>query len=284
MIKRLAPHIFAASLALLVPLSGFALPAEMEADRLILAAEEKLADQNFEAARSYLERVDGLKVTPAPKFYYLSGQIAYHYGELGKASQLLSQYVEEAGREADFYQDALRKITQIEDQMQSQEAASQSRDQLREIKASGGIEREDIAGQAYDEKIRKLYIAPTLKDSLVLYVNSLLSSYEYMEGRIKNRNTSERLEFQVSLQGASQLSVIRKQVKPANSGQSSISTSSIDAFGVNPYIGYRCSKAVDQCVIKHPVTGADWIVIAQDEAAAKELATALTRLIKALQR
>ncbi|AUM14005.1 hypothetical protein [Ketobacter alkanivorans] len=284
MIKRFVPHMLAACLTLVAASSVSALPADIEADRLVLAAEEKLGAQDYEAARGYLDRVDGLKVTPVPKFYYLSGQIAFHYGELSKASELLSQYVEEAGREGDAYEDALRKITQIEEQMQSQEAVSQSRDQLRDIKAASGIEREDTAGQAYDEKIRKLYIAPSLKDSLVLHINSLLSSYEYMEGRIKNRKTSERLEFQVSLQGTSQLSVARKQVKPANSGQSSISTSTIDAFGVNPFVSYRCSSAADQCQIKHPVTGAEWIVIAADESAAKELSTALTRLIKALQR
>lgn len=283
MIKRFAPHILAACL-MSAPLAALALPADIEADRLILAAEEKLSLQNYEAARSYLERVDALKVTPDAKFYYLSGEVAFHYGELSKANQLLSQYVEEAGREGDAYADALRKITLIEEQLQSQEAVSQSRDQLREIKAAGGIERDDTAGQAYDQKIRKLYIAPSLKDALVLHINSLLSSYEYLEGRIKNRNTSERLEYQVSLQEPSQLTVSRKHVKPANSGQSSLSTSSIDAFGVNPFVQYRCSKAVDQCQIRHPVTGADWIVIARDEAAAKELSTALTRLIKALQR
>ncbi|MBA55867.1 MAG: hypothetical protein CMK89_15540 [Pseudomonadales bacterium] len=261
-----------------------ALPADMEADRLLLAAQAKLDDQNFEAARGYLSRIDGLKVTPAPKFYYLSGLIALHYGELQKASDLLSRYVEEAGREAEFYEPALNKITLIEEQLQSQEAVSQSREQLREIKASGGIERDDTAGKAYDDKVRKLYIAPTLKDSLVLHINSLLSSYEYLEGRIKNRDTSPRLEYQVSVQGPSQLSVVRKQVDPSAGGQASLSSSSLDAFGVNPFVSYRCSKATDQCVIRHPATGADWIVIARDESAAKELSQALTRLIKALQR
>ena len=168
--------------------------------------------------------------------------------------------------------------------MQSQEAVSQSRDQLREIKASGGIERDDTAGKAYDDKVRKLYIAPTLKDSLVLHINSLLSSYEYLEGRIKNRDTSPRLEYQVSVQSPSQLSVVRKQVDPSARGQASLSSSSLDAFGVNPFVSYRCSKATDQCVIRHPTNGADWIVIARDESAAKELSQALTRLIKALQR
>lgn len=162
---------------------AMALPAEMEADRLLLAAEEKLTNQNFDAAKGYLERIAGLKVTPAPKYFYLSGLIALHYGELKQASDLLSQYVEGAGREAEFYEPALRKITQIEEQLQSQEAVSQSRDQLREIQASGGIERDDTAGKAYDDKVRKLYIAPTLKDSLVLHINSLLSSYEYLEGQ-----------------------------------------------------------------------------------------------------
>lgn len=284
MIKPLVHHLVAAMLALLSCSSVWALPAEMEADRLILAAEEKLSDQNYDAARGYLDRIEALKVTPAPRFYYLAGQIAFHYGELAKANELLARYVEEAGREAEFYEDALRKITQIEEQRDSREAVSQSRDQLREIKASGGIEREDMAGIAYDDKVRKLYIAPTLQDSLVLHINSLLNSYEYLEGRVKNRDSSARLEFQVSVQKPSQLSVVRKQVNPGNGGRSSISSTSLDAFGVNPYVSFRCSKATDQCVIKHPVTGADWIVIARDESAARELSQALTRLIKALQR
>ena len=275
-------HILATILVFATGSSVWALPADMEADRLILAAEEKLAEQNYDAARGYLDRIDALKVSPAPKFYYLAGQIAFHYGELVKANEQLSRYVEEAGREAEFYEDALRKITQIELQRDSRDAVSQSRDQL--IQASGGIERDDRAGQAYDDKVSKLYIAPTLQDSLVLHINNLLNAYEYLEGRIKNRNTSPRLEFQVSVQKPSQLSVVRKQVNPANGGQSAISSTSLDAFGVNPYVSYRCSKASDQCVIKHPVTGADWIVIARDESAAKELSQALTRLIKALQR
>ncbi|MCK5789537.1 MAG: hypothetical protein KAH34_01790, partial [Ketobacter sp.] len=89
--------------------SVWALPADMEADRLILAAEEKLAEQNYDSARGYLDRINALKVSPAPKFYYLAGQIAFHYGELVKANEQLSRYVEEAGREAEFYEDALRK-------------------------------------------------------------------------------------------------------------------------------------------------------------------------------
>ncbi|WP_290582077.1 hypothetical protein [Ketobacter sp.] len=289
MIKSAASSIVLSllSLSLLLSLSIrplWALPADMEADRLLLAAQEKLSDQNYEAARTYLGRIDALKVTPAPKFYYLSGLIALHYGELGKASDLLSRYVEEAGREAEFYEPALRRITEIEEQLQSQQAVSQSRDQMREIKASGGIERDDTAGKAYDDKVRKLYIAPSLKDSLVLHINSLLTSYEYLEGRIKNRSTSPRLEYQVSVQAPSQLSVVRKQVDPGAGGQASLSSSSLDAFGVNPFVSYRCSAPSDQCVIRHPVTGGDWIVIARDESAAKELAQALTRLIKALQR
>jgi hypothetical protein len=262
----------------------YSLSAEIEADRLILAAEEKLSAQDYEAAKQYLARVDALKVTPLPKFYYLSGEISFHYGDLSKASDLLSEYVELAHREGDFYEDALRKITLIEEQLQSQEAVSKSREQLREIKSGGGIERQDTVGKRYDDKIRSLYIAPTLEQSLVLHINSVLNSYMYIEGKIKNLETSEREEYTVAVQPPSQISVSRKLHKPSSNGQSQISMSSLDAFGVNPFVTFRCSKVADQCLIKHPVNGSNWLIIANDSVAAEDLATGLTRLIKALQR
>ncbi|MAR89669.1 MAG: hypothetical protein CML06_02140 [Pseudomonadales bacterium] len=271
-----------------------ALPAEMEADRLILAAEEKLSAGQHEAAREYLQRVDQLEVTPEPKYHYLAGQLALHYGELEAAKEHLTGYVESAGRDGEFYQESLRMLTRVEEQQQSQEAIARSRQQLQQIQSGGGLgsgggadqdaSAGDVAGKAYDQRIQQLYIAPSLQESLVLHINSLLSAYQYLEGPVKNRDLSPRLEFRVSVQPPSQLSVVRKDIDPQSGVQATLASTSLDASGVNPFVQYRCSKAADQCVVRHPVTGADWLVIARDEAAARELSKALTRLIKALQR
>lgn len=273
------------SIALLLSSAlAYSLPAEMEMDRLMLAAESKLAKQDYDAAQDYLKRIGDLKVEPQPRYYFLSGQVALHYGELEKAKIELSRYVEEAGREAEFYEPALEMITQVEEKLSDQQAAQESREQVKEIKSSAGIRLTDTQGQSYDQRIQKLYMAPDVQSGLVLHVNSLLKSYVYLEGRVKNPETSNRQEYSVSVKAPSQILVSKTERRPSESSQSSISVSALEAFGVNPFITFRCSKAADKCIIKHPVSGKDWMTIARDEAGAADLAQALTRLIKALQR
>ncbi|MCG8537799.1 MAG: hypothetical protein MI808_22145 [Pseudomonadales bacterium] len=264
--------------------AALGLPAEMEMDRLMLAAEGKLAKRDYDAARTYLERIGELKLQPQAKFHFLAGQVALHYGELDKAQQHLSEYVEQSGRETDLYEPALEMITQIEEKLQDQQAAQESRAQVKEIKTASGIQLTDVQGLEYDKSIQKLYLGRDVESALVLHVNSLLKSYMYLEGRVKNLATSNRLEYGVSVKAPSQVLVSKTEKNPAQSGQSAISTSSLDAYGVNPFVSYRCSKAADKCFIKHPVNGKDWMVIAYDEGGAAELSQALTRLIKALQR
>lgn len=269
--------------ALLMPVAVvYGLPAEMEMDRLMLAAEGKLVKQDYDSARDYLKRIGELKLEPQPKYYFLSGKVALHYGELQKAQGQLFKYVEAGGRETEFYEPALEMITQIEESLADQEAAKESRQQVKEIKTESGIELTDTQGQVYDDNIRKLYMGQEVEAALVLHVNSLLKSYVYLEGRVKNSETSSREEYSVSVKAPSQVLVAKTDRK--QSRQSSISVSSLDAFGVNPFVSYRCSKAADKCIIKHPVTGKDWMVIARDDTAAADLSQALTRLIKALQR
>lgn len=258
-----------------------ALPADIEADRLILAAEEKVAQQDFDSARRYLERVGPLKVEPRPMFHFLFGQVLLREGSLEQARTHLSDYVAKVGREGDHYDDALRLLTQIEDQLDSQEqVAATGQDNLKAIALESG----DSEGKAYDDKVRKLFPAPTLQGALVLHVNSLLKSYPYLEGKVKNLTTSDRESYSLSLSGRTDIVVSRTQVNQSSGGQAQLSTDRFSTLGVNPYVTYRCSKVVDSCVIRHPVTGDDWMRIAHDEAGAKELALALTRLIKAMQR
>lgn len=281
MIKTILYSAFAA--LLLSSGSLFALPADIEADRLVLAAEEKIAQQDFESAKGYLQRVTPLKVEPKPTYHFLYGQVMLHEGSLEKAGEQLTEYVQKVGREGEHYDAALRMLTQIEEQLQSRQDVSDSRGSA-DLKAAG-IESGDTEGQAYDERVRRLYLSGTLKDSLVLHVNSLLRSHQYLEGKVKNAATSPRENYSLSVNAPSEI-LVSKTVhnNPAANGQAEISISRINAFGVSPYVSYRCSKPVDSCVIQNPVNGEDWIRVAHNEDGARELSTALTRLIKALQR
>ena len=268
--------------------ASFALPPEMEMDRLVLAAEKKLEEQEFDAARIYIQRVTELKVEPLPGFYFLAGKVSLHFGELDKAQQQLTQYVEVAGREADNYEAALQMLTQIEERKLAQEAAAGSRQEVKKIQTESGITLSNTQGQAYDQRIKKLYLAKDVTAGLVLHVNSLLKSYTYLEGKIKNQDLSNSDAYSVSVKSPSQIAVAKTERRPQQvgqeGGQAAITVTSLDTLGINPYIGFRCSKTADRCVIKHPVTDQEWMIIANDPAAAADLSQALTRLIKALQR
>lgn len=259
-----------------------ALPAEIEADRLVLAAEEKIAQQDFEGARLYLERVEPLKAEPRPVYYFLFGQVLLREGSLEKAQSHLSDYVAKVGREGEHYDDALRLLTQIEEQLDSRKDVAATRDR-QDLKAIG-LEAGDSEGKAYDDKVRKLFLSANLQDALVMHVNSLLKSYVYLEGKVKNPDLSARESYSVSLAGGTDIVVSRTQMTPSAGGHAELSTDRLNSLGVSPFVTYRCSKAVDSCVIRHPVSGDDWMRVAYDEAGAKEISTAMTRLIKALQR
>ena len=281
-------HLISATLLALclsfTQIPALALPAEIEADRLVLAAEEKIAQQDFDGARGYLERVEPLKVEPRPTYYYLFGQVMLREGSLEKAREYLTDYVSKVGREGENYDDALRLLTQIEEQLDSRQEVTATRDKMQDLKAIG-LEANDSEGRAYDDKVRKLYLAGNLQDALVLHINSLLKSYTYLAGKVKNPELSDRESYSVSLSGKNAIVVSKTDVNhTSGNGQAQMSTSRLDTLGVNPFVSYRCSKAVDSCVIRQPVNGQDWIRIADDEGGAKELALALTRLIKAQQR
>ncbi len=286
--KMPTPHFLRMSLLVSVltlssPLA-LALPAEMEADRLVLAAEEKIAAQDFEGARQYLERVEPLKTEPRADFHFLFGQVKLHDGDFRGAEQQLTQYVKKAGREGEHYEAALRLLTQVEEQQRSQKDVAAGRDKSADLKAAG-IEAADTEGKAYDDRVSKLYPAASLAASLTTHINSLLRSYPYLEGRIKNPETSNRENYSLSVKAPSDILVTRTVHNSAvNNGQAAISVDKINAFGVSPFVSFRCSPVTDSCLLQNPANGEDWMRIANDEKAARDLSTALTRLIKALQR
>lgn len=283
-IPMLLPRGLMAALLMLLNASVLALPADIEADRLVLAAEEKIAQQDFDGARQYLERVAPLKVEPKPVYYYLYGQVLLNDSKLEEADVQLTQYVKKVGREGEHYDASLRLLTQIEEQLRSQEAVGSTREKSADPNAAS-IEASDPAGKAYDDRARQRFPASSLPESLAQAANVVLRSHPYLEGKIKNPDTSNRESYSVSVKAPSELLVTKTSHNSAvNNGQAELSVEKFNAFGVSPFVSYRCSAASDSCVLQNPASGDDWIRIANNEAAARELTTALTRLIKALQR
>lgn len=267
----------------------WALAPDIEMDRLLLAAEERIGQSDYAAAIGFLERIPPLKVAPPPQYYFLEGKARFETGDVAAAKPMLERYVEKAGREGEHYQAALQMLTRIEQQDQER-----AREQQNAVATQAGIETSVASsagdqgrrGEAYDAKVQSLYLGVALKDALVMHINDLLRTYAYIEGKIKNLERASSTRYSVSVRGRGELVLTETRPVRLPSGvtQNQINVLPLNTFGLSPFVSYRCSEAADSCYIKHPASGDDWIKVAYDEQGAGELAMALERLIKALQR
>ena len=253
-----------------------ALPAEIEVDRLVLAAQEKLGAGDHAAALGFLERVPPLEVTPPVLFHFLHGKSLFLSGRDREAKAALETYVEKAGRQAASYDEALGLLTRIEEQA-TRAAASASAPV-----AVPSLETDDKDGSAYDSRIRSLYLGMALRDALVAHINTLLRDHARIPGRIKATPVSAPLQYRLSLQDKGDLAVY--EVSVAGEGARAIHPVVVNAFGISPFIAHRCSKPVDSCFIINPADGSDWMRLAHEPSAAAEVAMALQRLVRSLQR
>ena len=259
---------------------AYSLPPDIEVDRLILAAKEKLAVQEFSAARQYLERVAPLEVQPPAEYYLLYARVYYQADAWEKAKSHFEKYVEMAGKQGEAYEESLKMITELEETLASRPEAVDSA-----AVPATAIALEEKQGVKYDQKVADLYLDSSLTQSLVTHVNSLLKSYRYVEGKIKNPQRNDYIDFKLSLNKNRELVLTRRDVNREMGGPvSELSVSRLSAFGIDPNVEYRCSKESDSCTIKHPLNQKEWIKISRDEHGAEEISKALTRLLKALQR
>ncbi len=262
--------------ALVFPLSLHALPAEIEVDRLVLAAQEKLAAGDHAGALVFLERVPPLKVTPPVTYHFLSGKSLFLNGKPAEARSALETYVEKAGRQAPAYDEALGLLTRLE------EEAARAAVTPAAAPAAPSLEADDRDGSAYDANIRSLYLGMDLRQALVSHINTLLQDHAMVPGRIKSGPASAPVRYRLSVQGKGDLAV--QVVSQSGEGGSAIRPVLVNAFGISPFVDHRCSKPTDSCFILNPLDGSDWIRLAHEPAAAADVAMALQRLVRSLQR
>ena len=168
LLTMLRPLLF--SLALIAGTTAQGLPPEIEVDRLILAAKEKLVADNFPAAREYLERVTPLKIDPPAEYYLLYGKIHYESDAWEQAKASFEKYVELAGKEADAYEESLRLITELEETL----ADKQQSDFKTATAEPTPVTLTEKQGAKYDKKVAQLYLNQDLEKSLVTHVLSLI--------------------------------------------------------------------------------------------------------------
>ena len=91
-----------------------ALPPEVEADRLLLSAGEKMDKKDYTGAGQDLDKIKALGVKLPVEFYYQNGRYLAGLKNAAEAKKNLETYLDKSGKEGKFYQEALKVFSYVE--------------------------------------------------------------------------------------------------------------------------------------------------------------------------
>jgi len=254
-----------------------ALESEHEIRRLMLATEEAVAAESWGEAGEYLNRLQQLEGDKPADYFYFRGRVMLESSHFNEAQAALEKYVSLAGSEGDHYTDALKMITSVE-KARKQEGANTAK--------NGAVDPEPVAiiepaGQQSLEKLRKLYLADSNADALVMHANTLLDVAGWREDqRIVRLDRPADVSYQIERRN----DIISVQESRRESGGRVVKTTeTMGVFGVNPQIEWNCESSTATCWIYDPRDGSRLMRLSQDRERAEEIARTLGRLIRTMQ-
>ena len=115
-------------IALTLSANAWALPPEIEADRLLLKAKAALDASDYALATDSLMKAEKLPVKLPDTFYYHYGRASFGSGKLEQARDLLEKYLTLSGTKGKFYQEALVEMNNIEAAIKKRDAEIEKRD------------------------------------------------------------------------------------------------------------------------------------------------------------
>lgn len=261
-------------LALTLPATA-SLSLEDESQRLLLATEAAVAEERWQAASDYMDRLlRKEEVTLLADFYFLRGRIKEQAGQPREARQAYERYVSDAGREGERYQQALQRITVMEEQ---------------ESQRAGDLERTDpqqatltAAGEDTVAQLKALYLTDDAVVALLEHANSLLSLHAW-EGpsRVVVRQPERGVQYRLEVQDDS----LRLRTRAFDEqGDARVSMGSITVFGINPRVSSDCFREESACWISDPRDDSRWLKLAENRAGARDTARAISLLLREMQR
>lgn len=251
-----------------------ALAPEHETRRLMLATEEAVATENWGEASEYLTRLQLLDAAKPVDYHYYRGQIMLQSSHFNEAQSALEAYVTKAGVEGNHYQSALKLITGIERARKEKAQAPQIGDEAR-------IAVIEPAGGTPASSLRKLYLADTDREALVLHLNSLLGIAGWRQDQTVVRlDRPADIEYRLS-SGDDAISI--QEIKRDGSGGAVRKTVQVPVFGINPQVEWGCETAVAACWVYDPRDGSRLLQLSPNRGQAKEVAQTLGKLIRNLQ-
>ncbi|MDO6440883.1 MULTISPECIES: hypothetical protein [unclassified Marinobacter] len=251
-----------------------ALAPEHEARRLMLAIEESVAAENWGEASEYLNRMQLLEAEKPADYHYYRGRVMLQSSHLNEAQAALETYVTSAGVEGSHYQSALKLITGIE-------RARKEKALVTQVGEDAQVAVIEPAGDEQAASLRKLYLADSDREALVLHLNSLLSVAGWRQDQAVVRlDRPADVEYRLS---SSEDAISIQELRRSSSGGVTRKTGRIPVFGVNPQVEWGCEQAVATCWVYDPRDGSRLFQLSPNRSQAEEIAQTLGRLIRNLQ-
>ncbi len=117
-------HLTSILLALTLSANAWALPPQIEADRLLLNAKATLDAGDYEGAIQNLEKAEALNVKMPDTFYFHVGKAYSGAKKWAKARASYGKYLEKSGNSGKFYREALEGYNQADTELVKAEKAT----------------------------------------------------------------------------------------------------------------------------------------------------------------
>lgn len=254
--------------------SAWALPKEIEIDRLLLGVETAIENQRWDKANTRLIAVKALDDQLPSSYYYYRGLVSSEQESFKEARQALESYLGLEGKEGQYYRESLKLLNRIEDKEQVQ-----VREKIRTSMASHLV-LEDGEHKKYITQLQKLYLVDNGRDALELHINTLLSNHRYIPGRYRSDRKWAGSLYQIQVHRG-EIAILEKRAD--KQGGYSLNQDQVNVYGVNPYMNVHCDSVGDQCWLRHPETGKQWLELEANRNAANNVAEAFTHLLRHMQ-
>lgn len=255
-------------------LSAHGLPPEHEVQRLMLAVEDAVAGERWSEAGDYLNRLQSLEAAKPPEYLYYRGRIMSQSGHYNEARSALENYIAGTGADGEHYTEALKLITRIEQ-------ARGDRDRSTET-GSEPVAEISPAGPHSPERLRRLYLADSDSQALVMHLNSQLELAGWRkEARVIRVGEPADVRYQLSVANGD---ILIRESRVESGTDRRLISHTLRVYGVSPSVRWDCESATNACWIYDPRDGSRFLQLANDRAIAAEVASTLGQLIRELQR
>lgn len=253
--------------------AGSTLAPGYESDRLLLATEAALTQNQFSAARQYLDQAQALGVQLPADFHYYQARVREHEGQDQKAQQSYEAYVNQSGKQGRFYREALEAITRLKARQRDPDRGSQQM-------VWQDPQHQNLSSDAYTARLQQLYRSNSAEQALLRHVNSLLQFYALYDAP-----SASWQRYELALEDRAIQTRLRQEDE--HGAESRLKLDTLPVFGINPYLNSGCGKEATYeptCWIRHPQTGQPWLLVRPDPNGIAEIGRALSELIKRLQK